>query len=209
MVSFFSFPVASSEPDEEQREPYRRQSTEHGPSADEIGRPLAAAFVLARTDTLGIAVRGIRVFSSGCAIEIGFILRRTDEDTEQWQQLTDIAFGGRFGPRADKDALLFGVALSDGKVARTTDRLRREESLDAPRLTSTGGHSGSSGTERIHGSTELWLHPLPPPPTMDLVCAWPRLGLPESRRTIDTTDIQRAGADAHWIWPEDADLPED
>jgi hypothetical protein len=209
MASFFSFPVASSEPDEEQREPYRRQSPVHGPAADEIGRPVTAAFVLARTDTLGIAVRGIRVFSNGCVIEIGFTLRRSDENTEQWQQLTDIAFGGRFGHRATRDFLLFGVALSDGTATRTSDLYQRDKPDDAPHLTSTGGHSGSSGTERIHGSTELWLRPLPPTPTMDIVCAWPRLGLPETRHTIDTTVIREAAANAHWIWPEDADLPED
>ena len=193
---------------EEPREPYRRESPIHGPGADEIGRPIDASFVLARTKTLGIAVRGIRVFSSGCVIEIGFILRRTDETAAQWQQMTDAAFGGRFGHRPSKDALLFGVALSDGTAARTSDHFHRDQPDDAPHLTSTGGHSGSSGTERLHGSTDLWLRPLPPLPSMDIVCAWPALGLDETRHTIDTTAIHRAAADAHWFWPEDAELPD-
>lgn len=171
--------------------------------------PVDAAFVLARTNTIGIAVRGIRVFSTGCVLEIGFVIRRSDETTEQWQQITDIAFGGRFGRRAGKDSLLFGVALSDGTSVRTSDVVQRDEPDDAPRLASVGGHSGSSGTERIHGNTELWLRPLPPTPTMDIVCAWPRFDLPETRHTIDTTAIHEAAAGAQWIWPEDADLPED
>lgn len=206
MASFFSSPT-TAEP-EEPREPYRRESLVHGPGADEIGHPVDASLVLARTQTLAIAVRGIRAFSSGCVIEIGFILRRDDETAEQWQQVTDTAFGGRFGRRAGKDAFLFGVELSDGTTARTTDPLQRDQPDDAPRLTSTGGRSGSSGTERLHGSIDLWLRPVPPTPAMDIVCAWPSLGVDETRHTIDTTAIRRAAADAHWFWPEDAELPE-
>ena len=64
----------------------------------------------------------------------------------------------------------------------------------------------SNGTERLHGSTDLWLHPLPSTPSMDIDCAWPALD--ETRHTIDTTAIHRAAASDHWLWPEDAELPE-
>jgi hypothetical protein len=53
---------------------------------------------------------------------------------------------------------------------------------------------------------QLWLHPRPPEPTRDLVCAWPRFGLPETRRTIDT-EVWDAASRAHLIWPDDAALP--
>lgn len=210
VASFFSFGPASHEPDE-QREPYERQPTWHGPSPDEVGRPIAASFVLARSEAAAVVVQSIRSFSSGCLIAVDYVVRRSQEDAAEWQDVTEAVFGmptGRSRRREDESALLLGVELSDGTVARINDSFDWRNPGPQARLVSTGGHGGSGGSERIHGSTDLWLRPLPPAPTLDLVCAWTRHGISETRRTIDTTAVLEAAANAHWIWPEDADLPE-
>ena len=211
-MSFFSPESAAPEPEEE-REPYERQPTWHGPSADEVGRPIAASFVLARSEAAAVVVQSVRAFSSGCLIALDYVVRRGSETAGEWQEVTEAVFGmprGRgHGRRGEgEDSLLFGVELADGTTARTNDYFDWRNPGPEHRLVSAGGRGGSGGSERVHGSNELWLRPLPPAPSMDLVCVWPRHGISETRRTIDTTSILDAAGHAHWIWPEDADLPE-
>lgn len=205
-MSFFAADPAP-EPEEE-REPYRRPNRALGPSPDEVGRPIAASFVLARTDLVAVTVQGIRAHSTGCLFEIGWILRRTTEDARVWREIHDAAFDFH-GRRPAADSLLFGVVLADGGVTRTNDRFDWRSPGPEPHLVFAGGGGTGGGTERIHGGQQVWLTPLPPAPTMDLVCAWPRFGVEESRRTIDTAAIQEAASNAHWVWPEDADLPDE
>ncbi len=211
-MSFFAPESPKPEPEEE-RKPYERQPTWVGPSPDEVGRPIAASFVLARSDTAAVVAQSIRAFSSGCLIALDYVVRRGSETAGEWQEVTDAAFemprgSGSRRRGENEDALLFGVELADGTAARTNDCFDWRNPGPEARLVTAGGRGGSAGSERVHGSTELWLCPLPPVPTMDLVCVWPRHGIAETRRTIDTTAILDAAGQAHWIWPEDADLPE-
>jgi hypothetical protein len=206
-VSFFSFGGPQLPEPEEERAPYRREPALFGPSPDEVGRPIAASFVLARSEKAAVAVQAIRAYSTGCLFEVTWVIRRTDETAAQWREVHEVAFRHDPTGRGDGTSLLLGVALSDGTSARSNDRFDWRESGQGPRLVDSGGSSGSGGTERIHGTTARWLHPLPPPPTMDLICAWPRFGIDESRRTVDTAALRDAADNAHWIWPEDADLP--
>jgi hypothetical protein len=192
----------------EEREPYRRPNRSMGPSPDEVGRPIAASFVLARTDLVAVTVQAIRAYSTGCLFQIGWILRRTTEDAATWRGIHDAAFDFH-GRRPAVDSLLFGVVLGDGTVARTNDRVDRRHLGPEPHLIHSGGGGTGGGTERIHGDQEVWLTPLPPAPTMELVCAWPRFGLAEHRRTIDTAALREAASHARWVWPEDADLPDE
>jgi hypothetical protein len=207
VVSFFSsVDPQPPEPDEE-RETYRRPPAVHGPSPDEVGRPVAASFVLARSETAAVAVQAIRAYSTGCLFEIAWTVRRTDESAARWRQLHEIAFRHFPAGGADGDTLLLGVALGDGTTARTNDRFDRRDPGPGPRFVNAGGSGTSGGTERIHGTADHWLLPLPPAPTMELVCSWPIFGIAESRRTIDTTALREAASHARWMWPEDAELP--
>lgn len=207
-VSFFSFGGPQIPEPEEEREPYRRQPPLLGPSPDEVGRPMPASFVLARSEAAAVAVQAIRAYSTGCVFEIAWAIRRTDETAAQWRDLHDIAFRHVPVDRDDGGSLLIGVALGDGTTARTNDRFDWREPGPGPRFLSFGGSGGGGGTERIHGKAEYWLYPLPPAPTMELICAWPRFEIEESRRVVDTTSLLDAASSAHWIWPEDADLPD-
>ena len=206
-MSFFSLGGPQLPEPEEEREPYRHQPPLHGPSPDEVGRPIPASFVLARSDAAAVAVQAIRAYSTGCVFEVSWVIRRTDETAGQWRDVHDIAFRHAPAGRDDDDSLLLGLALSDETSARSNDRFDRRRPGQKPRFVSFGS-GASGGTERLHGTAEYWLHPLPPAPTMQLICAWPRFGIQESRRTVDTTSLLEAASNAHWIWPEDADLPE-
>lgn len=205
-VSFFSRGVNPPESDEK-REPYQRQSSWHGPSNDEVCQPVPVSFVLARSDAAAVVVQGIKVYTDGCLFDIAWTLRRTDEDTQRWVEVGDIAYGHRHTRQGGADALQFGLEFSDGTAVRTSDRWDWRNPGDGPHIAQIGGSGSSGGTERVHGSMQLWLHPLPPRPTVDLVCAWPRFGLDEARHTIDTAVLRDAASQARFIWPEDADLP--
>jgi hypothetical protein len=204
-VSFFAEGMAAPDSDEK-RQPYRRQPSWRGPSEDEVGRPLPISFVLGRTDAVAIVVQAVRAYSDGCLFDVEWALRRTDEDAARWAEVEDAAHGHRHIRQGGTDALLFGVEFSNGTAARTTDRWDRRDPDDGPHIVQTGGSGSSGGTERIHGTMQLWLHPLPHAPYMSLVCAWPRFGLNEARQTIDTSAIQSAAQEARLIWPEDATL---
>ncbi len=205
-VSFFSFGGPNLPEPEEERQPYRREPPLRGPSPDEVGRPVPASFVLARSDSVAVTVQAIRAYSTGCLFEIGWALRRTTETASEWRKAHEIAFQHGLRDR-DDEGLLLGVVLSDGRSARTNDRYDWRDPGPGPRLVETSGSGGGGGTERIHGTADRWLYPLPPAPTMELICAWPALGLEESRRTVDTTSLLEAASSAHLIWPDDADLP--
>lgn len=169
---------------------------------------MASSFVLARSEAAAVAVQAIRAYSTGALFEIAWVIRRTDETATQWQEVHEIAFRHSPVGRAGSDSLLLGVALSDGTTARSNDRFDWREPGAGPRFINSGGSGGGGGTERIHGTAAHWLSPLPPAPTMELICSWPRFGIEESRRTVDTTSLLEAASSAHWIWPEDADLPQ-
>ena len=206
-MSFFARSGPAPEPIEE-RTPYTRGPGFRGPSPDQVGRPVADSFVLARTAAAAIGVQAIRAFPTGVVLEISWVLRRGAETASEWAEAREASFRGTPFGRAD-DGPLFGVELADGAVARTDDPFDWRDPGPGPLLMNPGGSSGGGGTERVHGSATLWLHPLPLPPTFDLVCAWPRFGVPETRRTIDAVAVLEAAAAATWLWPEDADLPLD
>lgn len=205
-MSFFSSIPEAPEP-EETREPYRRPPSIFGPSPDELGRPISDSFVLARSDSAAVLVQTIRVHSTGCFFELQWIVRRTTESASEWERGGRTEFGGS-GRHFEQDGLLIGIGFSDGAVARTNDPFDRREPGAGPRLVTAGGSSSGGDSERRHGDRGLWLLGLPPLPTMELVCAWPRYGIPETRRTVDTGAIHEAAGHVAWVWPEDADLAE-
>lgn len=204
-MSFFERGVDVPEPHEE-RQPYTRQPSWRGPSEDEVGRPLATSFVLARSASAAVVVRAIRVHRDGCLFDLAWVIRRTTEDTAQWRAVGDIAHDHRHSGRPGEDALLFGVEFSDGSAARTTDVLDRRDPGSGPHLVRSGGSGSGGGSERIHGEMQLWLSPLPPAGRLEVVCAWPRFGLAESRHAVEGAAVREAAAEADLIWADDADL---
>jgi hypothetical protein len=59
-----------------------------------------------------------------------------------------------------------------------------------------GGGGGASWSQR------LWLWPLPPPGTIELVCEWPSEGIAETRVAVPTAPLLDAAAQAETLWPD-------
>jgi len=49
---------------------------------------------------------------------------------------------------------------------------------------------------------KLWLWPLPPAGTLDLVTEWRALGIPESRVTLDASVLRAAAGAVQPLWAD-------
>ena len=76
--------------------------------------------------------------------------------------------------------LLFGAALPDGSKSSTGAHpqgfFEGSEEPDAPVLLMRNG-GGNGGDDELSGSCTLWLWPLPPAGTLQLVAEWRDFGL--------------------------------
>lgn len=166
----------------------------NGPPDHEAGVALAWSGVLGRGPELAVALTGAAVFSTGVRLDIAVRARTPRGGAELFHTVT----GGAAGP----DRLLIGVELADGRVA-TSDGHGWPPDLaaDAPSLTQ-GGSSGGDRSVDLH----LFLHPLPPPGPVAVVCSWPGRGIPETR--TEFTGAAEAADGVVQLWPPDRHEPE-
>lgn len=109
------------------------------------------------------------------------------------------------------EPFLLGFEYSDGRTVSSLSQWPAqvgdiEDDDRGPWLTSGGG--GGSSRSADH---ELFLAPLPPGDTLALICAWPGLGIEETRHVLHADAIREAAGQVVEIWPAepaDADEPE-
>jgi len=159
-----------------------------------------------------IAVKGVEVYSTGCNIDLTWIVRRGDETDEEWEGLTAVFFQHGFRPKPNQNLLdvllLFGVELPDGSRAFTGPNgggryMDPSQQPTAPVLTLNGG-GGSGGDDELAGSGSLWLWPLPGEGELRLVTQWPALGIDESSLILDGGQLSAAAAGAKEFWTGDS-----
>lgn len=159
-----------------------------------------------------IAVKGVEVFSTGCNIDLTWIIRRSAETDEEWEALNGVFFQHGFRPKAGQNLLdvlfLFGVELPDGSRAFTGAHggnryMDPSQQPTAPVLTFNGG-GGSGGDDELAGSGSLWLWPLPDAGDLRLVTQWPALGIDESSLILDGGQLRTAAAGAQAFWTDDS-----
>jgi hypothetical protein len=204
-MSFFSSGPAD-EVAPRARTPHRRLPDWLQAPQERLGGIVPLSMLLTRTARVAIALDGCWAPPSGCALRVRWMLRRPDESDRVWRELAQAAHGHFAEADPDED-LVFGVELADGRRARTVDRGGPGTTSDGPVLRFDGGSASSADEERASGERGLWLHPLPPAPTLRLVHAWRRLGVDETVTTIETAALQEAAARSQWFWDEDASLP--
>jgi hypothetical protein len=162
-----------------------------GPQQDWIGSTLPFNLLLGHNTECAVVVESVMVYPNG----IAFDLRATT---------------GKEGILLAADSLEFGVEFSDGRrAARGTpvggpgkfsiDGYQRGEThvpdLDLNVvLHFTGGGSGAA----LLGSCFLW--PYPPDGQLVFFCAWPTLGLRESKIEIEGDNLREALRKAHPVW---------
>ena len=99
----------------------------------------------------------------------------------------------RRGPLQDR--MLLGVEFADGRRCVGLRRGEKADPADEPLLLPTGGGGSNAG-----GSAEWFLSPSPPPGDLNLYCAWPVAGIPETTTIISAEDLLRAARRVQQLW---------
>jgi hypothetical protein len=214
-VSFFEPPPPRPEP---AREPEPVLPPWFGPPETVLGVAVATHRVLARTDTVVIALVGLTAYPTGCTFDLDLAVRRTDQDMAVWEAWQAAVFEGHHAARrvlpsgAVPDELLrCGVQLADGSKATNVGQrpvwedMSREPS--APVFFDSGGGGGSGRQNLLRSNRGYWLWPLPSAEPFEFVIEWPLFGVPVTRTKIDGAAIVDAAARAEPLWPEGAASP--
>jgi hypothetical protein len=166
------------------------------PPIYEVGEPVPARGVVARSDSAAVVLQGVVVYSNGFHLDIAVRVR----DADPWIDV----LGTRGGPpwaRTDlpDTVLRLGLEMPDGRRATNLDRPTLPLDSGPPELSFmvSGGGGGATWDFRA------WVWPLPPPAPFDLVCEWPGLGIPLTRHAIDGAAIRTAAALSVPLWEPD------
>lgn len=179
-----------------------------GPSDEEIGAVLALQRVVARSASVVVVVPTLRVYSTGCMINVEITTRQGDLDLEDWwtlQTASMLSFRGRgSGGRLSDRQLRLGVRFRDG-VTVTTLEPPRWRVADGPPPTRVLAYSPQNSGGRVGASTHnfgLWLWPLPPAEPVEFAVEWPIAGIGLTIVEIDGAAVLRAAAESARYWPE-------
>jgi hypothetical protein len=111
------------------------------------------------------------------------------------------------GPFDPREVLRFGVRYPDGRVADSlADGIPTPAPLEVdgtePRLLDLSGGGGDRRWEQ-----DMFLAPLPPDGSLELVCEWPAYGIAESRAFVDLTGLAEAVGGTVELWPHQPEEP--
>lgn len=198
MVAAGFFSYLPSEPPEPEHPEWRPPPWMQAPD-DELPAVVAMPRVIARSDQAVISLSVVEVFSTGVRIPVDAIARRRDEDRAEWQAKLHTHHY-----QAPTDGLRLGVQLADGTRLGTDLEgfpHPHQEEPPGPTLVNHGG-GGGGGDRRWELVFKLWLWPLPPAGTLDLVTEWRALGIPESRVTLDASVLRAAAGAVQPLWAD-------
>ncbi|GAA5021427.1 hypothetical protein [Actinopolymorpha pittospori] len=169
------------------------------PPDDELGTVVAVETVAASSPRATIAITDITVHSTGCLINLEWVLHRTAESTTEWQGMFEEVLGHPFHDlrpvetRPPGNQLIFAAEFSDGRRAT----LMQEGTSDGhrPMILDRGGGVGNRVDDGdCRGRTTLYLWPVPPPGELRFVVEWPTFGVPRTTTLLDADEIHAAKA---------------
>lgn len=207
MDEFFEIPNPIAEPSHspEPDEPPWIQ-----PPWDVIAGLVTDRRVIARTDRLVVVLTHIDAFPTGAMFRFRIMGRRPDEMSESdWWDFHQTVIGHRFHP-GSTDAVpdeffRIGMEFPDGRKATNIahafnpDPRFRSKPPEEPTLVQVGG-GGKCRPRSFAVGRSIWVWPLPPADTFDLVIEWPAYGIPVTRTPIGGADIVAASYHAEPAW---------
>ena len=135
-----------------------------GARADELPAVVHLGQFLYRSPTRILAVRGAHVYSTGCLVDVSWLLRRGDETDQEWAMLHATFFSSRHVPASAsrRTELLFGVQFPDGSKASTGSIPSPYKPDDPtyrpdPPVLYLQNRGGGGGDDELSGSGVLWL----------------------------------------------------
>lgn len=193
--ALFAFPDDADAPPTIRPEPRRPPATHphDGPPDRVLGEPVGGSTVVARTDSVVVAVDRVVAYPTG--FELGVTVRTHDSPVlssdvggrrREWSGTS--AFPG--------ESLRVGVVFADGRASVAENFTGRPPQASDVRLLPMHG----SGTQ-ARFDQRFWVEPVPPPGPVGVVVEWERRGLPETRVDLDGRAIVDAAARAETLWP--------
>ncbi len=205
-----------------------------GPDGELLGVVVHSGLVLGRSKDVVAAVRRITAFPGGLALDTVVLARDIHAEAAGRREhaATTHRRAAETAQREDKAAAQHdsqaaaqweGTAAAERHQARTAAIIERRylpsfDEADLLRLgiaTPAGAalwldayESSSSKTEDHYRlETAHWLTPLPVDGLLTLVCAWPEIGLPETRTDIILPELAVRAAETFplWAFAEDAE----
>ncbi len=186
------FPPVPPRPDEDDGPPTRFRRPSWARPVGTIPGVVPLELVLAHAGGTTLAIPALHVYPAGLAFEL-------------WA-LRDDAVAGPADPREPfpDGRPELGVELPDGRRLREADGLDEEQPRAPDRaVLFSGGGSSSDGSMRI----SYWLWPFPRAGRWSIVVRWPRVGIGETRTTLDAAPLVDAAERAQVLFT-DEHLPE-
>ena len=173
-----------------------------------LGQPVPTDVELAHSAKVRIVLRHLIAYPTGIEFQLVGLVHPNARNNK--------AVGGFVGrpyyterdenPSRLPDGLFrFGIQFSDGSKATTLEDRHigyfGANRPPSPWLQPGGGGGGYSSSAGF--SAGYWVWPLPPAGPLAFVCEWPALGIPLTRREIDSGPIRAAAAKATPLWDEE------
>jgi len=206
-----------------------------GPDEELLGVVVHSGLVLGRSRDVVAAVRRITAFPSGLALDTVVLARgihaeaagrrthlarahrraaetaQREEEAAAWQDSE--AAAGRGGAAAAERHHAQQQAMIERRYLPSFaegDRLRLGAATPAgeARWLDASVSTSSEIQDRYRLETAWWLTPLPADGLLTLVCAWPEIGLPDTRANIILPDLAVRAAAAFPLWDVGDDDPE-
>jgi hypothetical protein len=170
------------------------------PPANYLGSAVPLRLLLARTDSVVVAVERATAYPMG--VDLTLVVRRRSAGRTALEQ-PPMGFHHQLGGKLSDELLRFGVQFADGNKATSLGGIPRPHDKEphGPVLTPHGG--GGGGGRWDFG---FWLYPLPPQGSLAFVCEWPDEGVALSRVEVDAAPIRDAAEKAEKLWDDEAPI---
>lgn len=182
-----------------------------GPPPLETGAVLPVEQIVARSQNVVLRLPTIRVFSTGCMLDVETVSRQGELSEDEWWDLHSAArirsHTLRGGAPLPRKLLRLGVRYADGRKVTTIEQQpHRTQAPDdppaGPVLSYRPGNSGMHGRELGFSGFGLWLWPLPPAEAFEFAAEWPFGGIQLSIIELDGAAITAAASRSASYWPE-------
>jgi hypothetical protein len=153
------------------------------PPVGELPCVAASALLLARTETVAVAVTAVWAFSTGF---------------EFWVKAEFRHEGHLLESQPGEQSLHIGVQFADGRKAANAG------CLPGPAGSESAGlilNPVSFGAGHRHLDRSYWVWPLPPAGALSFACEWAAFGIPEAHAGTDAQPILDAAQHSVQLWP--------
>jgi hypothetical protein len=180
------------------------------PSQFETGAIIPVERMVARSEHVVIRLPSIRVFRTGCVLDVEVVSRQAGLSFDDWWYLRmsgHLMGSGYDGAGELPDRLLrFGIRYPDGTKVTTIEKIRVPAPAGAapPNVPVRSGWPGGAG--RLGGGQVdvngfgLWLWPLPPAETFEFAAEWPAGGIELAIIELDGRAINAAAERSVDFW---------